>query len=186
MDLWFSKHEWYPCKPFDASFGRAFSIGCLSWKGKLMVHRGFLQQYLADDLHVQVNKKVDELLGAPECEGYGVVVVGHSLGGALAHLCAYELATLHPETPVDLITFGSVGNPTFARAINDLPNLRAFRVQNEMDIVTRAPLLNYRHAGHHIWMQKGTIRGPSHRAPFGPSSPTSYSGNSFRMAWTIW
>ena len=53
------------------------------------VHEGFLEAY--DSVHQKVLCVVDEVV-ADDCgEPWWVMVTGHSLGGALATLCAYEL-----------------------------------------------------------------------------------------------
>lgn len=93
-------------------------------------------------------------------EGWTVYLTGHSLGGALSTLCAYDLASRsesgwrrrHVVPPRALVnySYGSprVGNRAFARAFNDLvPN--CWRVVNNNDAVTSVPrLLGYSHVGH--------------------------------------
>lgn len=54
------------------------------------VHGGFQRAY--DAVHLRVLTLVEELTSAGN-EPWEVYVTGHSLGGALATLCAYELAT---------------------------------------------------------------------------------------------
>jgi Lipase (class 3) len=56
----------------------------------LQVHEGFLQAY--DSVHQQILSTVDEIVNDGSGERWWVMVTGHSLGGALATLCAYELA----------------------------------------------------------------------------------------------
>jgi nuclear pore complex protein Nup85 len=58
---------------------------------ELMVHSGFLTAY--DSVKVKVLRLVDQLTAdASEDRPWDVYVTGHSLGGALATLCAYDLA----------------------------------------------------------------------------------------------
>lgn len=57
-----------------------------------MVHSGFLSAY--DSVKVKVFSLVDALTAdASPARPWRVFVTGHSLGGALATLCSYELAT---------------------------------------------------------------------------------------------
>ncbi|KAJ1475070.1 class 3-domain-containing protein [Baffinella frigidus] len=93
------------------------------------VHLGFLRAYLSVRLRlVEVLKAtmtaseseksvVDRLKNAAGAEdGWEILVTGHSLGAALATLCAVDLAVLMPETKVRMYNFGSprVGNKAFA------------------------------------------------------------------------
>lgn len=56
-----------------------------------MVHSGFLNAY--DSVRQKVFSLVDALTASATPEApWRVYVCGHSLGGALATLCAYELA----------------------------------------------------------------------------------------------
>lgn len=56
---------------------------------KLLVHKGFLDAY--DSIKQSIFTVVDDLIG--DGEGWTVYVTGHSLGGALATMCSFELAS---------------------------------------------------------------------------------------------
>jgi triacylglycerol lipase len=84
-----------------------------------------------------------------------VHVTGHSLGGALAALCALDLA-LNRQGLVKLYTFGSpkAGNSAFATAIRKRVK-SCFRIYNTEDLVTRLPppsflAYRYEHAGNPV------------------------------------
>eukprot|EP00898_Chlorokybus_atmophyticus_P000968 jgi/Chlat1/1872/Chrsp141S02177 len=81
-----------------------------------------------------------------------VLVCGHSLGGALAMLCAYDLRMHASVLPGELFvyTFGAprVGNLALAAQYNSLvPN--TFRLVHARDTVTKVPLVvfGFKHAG---------------------------------------
>jgi triacylglycerol lipase len=69
-------------------------------------------------------------------------ITGHSLGGALAELCAAQ-AMFVSRIPVQgVYTFGQprVGNKDFAAAVNDKLGSGIYRFVNDRDIVPRVPL----------------------------------------------
>ena len=69
-------------------------------------------------------------------------ITGHSLGGALAELCAAQ-AMFCSRIPVQgVYTFGQprVGNKAFATAVNDKLGSGIYRFVNDRDIVPRVPL----------------------------------------------
>jgi|RhiMethySRZTD1v2_1073278.scaffolds.fasta_scaffold03861_16 triacylglycerol lipase len=80
-----------------------------------------------------------------------VWITGHSLGGALAELCAAQ-AVFVSNIPVQgVYTFGQprVGNKAFAEAVGARIGSRVFRFVNHRDIVPRVPLFSadYCHYG---------------------------------------
>ena len=82
------------------------------------VHHGFQLFYLAlrDDVLRQVERSLGSLAGA----GHDIVVVGHSLGAALATLCALDLA--NKGYAPTLITWASprVGDKAFSRLFAEM------------------------------------------------------------------
>ena len=83
------------------------------------VHDGFYRSWTRSLLQKQVTEAVQDIL--KERGVVPVLVVGHSLGGALATLCAAELMYTYNLTDVQLYTFGSprVGNAAFAEALRN-------------------------------------------------------------------
>ena len=92
-----------------------------------------------------------------------VYVVGHSLGAAVATVLAAAVAPALPSTRVTLCSFGSprVGDVAFVRHCASLPNLRSWRVQNELEMVSRVAFwlprpARYRHVeGHYFLLERG-------------------------------
>lgn len=105
-----------------------------------------------------------------ERAGLPVVLTGHSLGGALAQLCAYRL---HYETNLSIAcvyTFGSprIGGVKFATDYEKHLGHKTFRIVNGPDLVPRIPLklhllskatrkgdfsvFDYHHAGKQVYL----------------------------------
>ena len=87
---------------------------------------------------------------------------GHSLGGALAKLAAFDFAT-HPAGTYDVgavITFGAplVGDETFKTAYESTPGLarRTIRIAASLDLITMLTLapFTYRHVGREWHLNK--------------------------------
>ncbi|HEY3518186.1 MAG TPA: lipase family protein [Gammaproteobacteria bacterium] len=115
-------------------------------------------------VHSGFNREVDDLWPLMEEVLRGsnqpVWFCGHSLGGAMATICAYRCkrSSLTAD-PRELHTFGSprVGNK---RYIRQAP-LEHYRWVNNNDIVTRVPppWMGYRHGGDEIYLDRnGEIR----------------------------
>jgi len=91
-------------------------------------------------------------------KGYTVFLTGHSLGGALATLCAADVRVRMRGASVVMYNFGSpkVGNAEFVSKYNRLVP-ESFRVVNDADVFARLPrnkgigsvpgLTNYYHVG---------------------------------------
>ncbi|EFJ45180.1 hypothetical protein VOLCADRAFT_94625, partial [Volvox carteri f. nagariensis] len=151
--------------------GRGGGVGVV----RFMVHKGFLSAY--DSVRRTVFTLLDEITGAGDKgDNWRVLVTGHSLGGALATLAAYELAERRPLPPprppitltparsvqnITLYTFGAprVGNKAFAEEFDRLvPD--AWRVTNSNDIIPSVPrLMGYCHVGHAVRLDsEGQLR----------------------------
>ncbi|KAA8490758.1 Lipase [Porphyridium purpureum] len=110
------------------------------------VHGGFADAYIS--VRDEVAVLVQVLLAIKQRP---VFVTGHSLGGALATLCAYHLSKVCSESVREklvLVTCGSprVGNFFFNRRFKErVPN--AWRIHVERDPVPRVPKAPYMHVG---------------------------------------
>ncbi|XWS19898.1 hypothetical protein CRYUN_Cryun31cG0055800 [Craigia yunnanensis] len=73
-------------------------------------------------------------------EEVSLTVCGHSLGGALALLNAYDAATYFPDLFINVISFGAprVGNIHFKGKLNEL-GVKTLRVVVKQDIVPKLP-----------------------------------------------
>ncbi|KAI9844580.1 MAG: hypothetical protein M1838_002145 [Thelocarpon superellum] len=106
-----------------------------------LVHRGFLNSWL---------EIRDQVLGAvssakSQHPTFELVVVGHSLGGAIASLAAAELRK--EGNTAALYTYGSprVGNAPFADLVTDQAGGN-YRVTHTDDIVPRLPPISFDYA----------------------------------------
>jgi triacylglycerol lipase len=116
------------------------------------------------NVHSGFNREVDDLWPLLEAELRGsqhpVWFCGHSLGGAMATICAYRCTTSElTNNPQELHTFGSprVGCKKYIRHAN----VNHYRWVHNNDIVTRVPpaWLGYRHCGHEVYLDRhGRIR----------------------------
>lgn len=101
-------------------------------------------------LHVQVMRELTRLLTLYKGETLSITITGHSLGGALASLTAYEIAErgLNKQItrngtvetiPVTVFSFASprVGDAVFKRRFEEL-QLKALRVVNVHDMVPKS------------------------------------------------
>jgi pimeloyl-ACP methyl ester carboxylesterase len=108
------------------------------------VHRGFAAAW----------HSVADTVASIVPAGAHVIIAGHSLGGALATLCAETLWATH--TIDQVYTFGSprVGNGPFARAYAEKCGHVTWRVVNQGDPVPHVPWMaaTYRHVGIQIYL----------------------------------
>ena len=119
--------------------------------GEAKVEHGFLSIYTSkressrynkSSASDQVMKEVTRLVQLYKQRGEQVslTITGHSLGGALALLNAYEAATSLPGLPISVISFGAprVGNIAFRDELHQL-GVKTLRVVVKQDIVPRMP-----------------------------------------------
>ena len=140
---------------------------------KIRVHTGFLAAYKAPvvrgEIHRLVNSRVRK-----------IQVFGHSLGAALAVLCAVDLQYNFPDRDIECIVFGCprVGNAAFRDSYNKRV-FKTIRVENGNDIVTKVPLpiMGYRHVG--AKLKIGALRLPG-LVTFRSHDPRRYYENFLR------
>ncbi|CAK9025796.1 unnamed protein product [Durusdinium trenchii] len=134
----------YLLADFDVLQGNPFS-SCPGCK----IHRGFYKSWKS--LEAQTIQALKDL----ECEASPLRISGHSLGGSMAMLAAFELSKNY--TIKEVYTFGQprVGNDDWVQAFQKrMVNVPYFRVVDFMDPVPHLPpswLFGYRHAGPEVW-----------------------------------
>lgn len=123
-----------------------------------MVHHGFYFAYHNTTLRpgvLSAIKSVKELYGELD-----IIVIGHSMGGAIASFCALDLTVTLEAKNVQAMTFGQprVGNAAFASYYSQLvPN--TIRITNNHDIVPHLPPFypyfekkTYHHFPREVWL----------------------------------
>jgi triacylglycerol lipase len=110
------------------------------------VHRGFKRE--VDNLWPMIETALMN-------NKYPVYFAGHSLGGAMAKICASRCLLSHISTnPQQLYTYGSprVGNRSYVKFVT----LDHYRFVNNNDIVTRVPpvWMGYQHSGHEVYFNR--------------------------------
>ena len=112
-------------------------------QSKIRVHSGFLNAYKTPVVRDRLHKTI-----TPDINF--IKINGHSLGAALAVLCAVDLQYHFPELDIETYLFGCprVGNREFVHSYNKRVT-KTVRVENGNDIVTKLPfsLMNYHHVG---------------------------------------
>uniref|UniRef100_A0A1I7S5H6 Lipase_3 domain-containing protein n=2 Tax=Bursaphelenchus xylophilus TaxID=6326 RepID=A0A1I7S5H6_BURXY len=108
--------------------------------------------YHAFDQMWNKDMKVDFERYQAKFRTYDIWVTGHSLGGAMASLCAATIAFDYPKASerVVLYTFGEprVGDKKYADLLdNHIPN--SFRVIHNRDVVVNIPIIHAGHFWHH-------------------------------------
>lgn len=136
----FTATFWLDSWLIDASFGQVAPTVLNGYQRGQLVHKGFYNTYLEvrDQLWKMYNEgNFSEL-----------IITGHSLGGALSSICAFDF---YKQMPI-LYTFGSprVFNNTMALTMEKNFPTGKFRIANVQDTVTTVPFptllkTNYTH-----------------------------------------
>ena len=138
------------------------------------VHRGFHLSYQP------LKPQIQSLLSRAERKH--LWITGHSLGGALAVLCAYDLIENQRREVAGVMTFGQpmVARPKLAAHLDSILSSRFAHFVNESDVVPRIPP-SYRHCGSLVWYKNGTIRRSRPNQPLPATSekeaPDSFGAN---------
>lgn len=90
----------------------------------------------------QVNAQQVTQQSVNQSPGGSLVIVGHSLGGALANMLALDMAVNHPVSDLTLYTLAAArtGGDDFQQTFNQKVSV-SYRVYNEPDIVPKLPPL---------------------------------------------
>lgn len=100
----------------------------------IKVHKGFIECYRS------VRGQILEYISKHKKDLHHIVVCGHSLGGALATLCAVDVQYNHPDITISCYPSGNpaVGNKAFVRSYNKrVPDTT--RTYMRRDIVPKCP-----------------------------------------------
>ena len=117
---------------------------------KIGMHVGFYTYLFGTDKTKGSTSKYDQILAhlrslLQKHPGFSIQVCGHSLGGALSSLCAFQLALEENITkPVIAISFASpkTGNICLCRAVQELElqhKILCLRVVNHNDLIPQIP-----------------------------------------------
>lgn len=124
------------------------------------VHSGFFSSYNNTILRLAITSAVHK--ARKKYGDIGIIVTGHSMGGAMAAFCALDLAIKLGSDNVQLMTFGQprVGNAVFASYFAKyVPN--TIRLVHGHDIVPHLPpyfsflsKLTYHHFPREVWINE--------------------------------
>ena len=141
-----SKSDWYyDLKIFKHKLEEKYQ----SDNNDVYVHLGFYEQLTKGGSYNKILKTLKEALS--EHNDYELFITGHSLGGALCTLFGYLLSH-ELLNKVTVVSFASprVGNPEFRKEFDKRENLTHYRISNDRDIITAAPMINFQHVGINI------------------------------------
>ena len=136
-----SKADWY----YDLQFFKR------QLHDDVYVHKGFWNQLHINENYEKIKKILDELLAIEENKDFEIIITGHSLGAALSTLFGYEYSREIPQK-VTVVSFASprVGDEGWRKAFDAQENLTHYRISNNRDVVTAAPMFWYKHVGINI------------------------------------
>ena len=115
------------------------------------VHSGFMDQWVAVR-----NIIIERLNILTKGTQVALDITGHSLGGALGTLAALDLSVLPNVRVNKVVVFGAprVGDENFQRLYDQNLKAQTRRIINGDDIVTRVPVVGYRHVGNEVRVGK--------------------------------
>lgn len=138
IDNWLTNIHFSMIHPFNNEIG---------------IEKGFYNLFL--DINNDIYKNLDTL--SNYYDSTNLLITGHSLGGAISTLLAYDIVSKNKPYKITLITFGSprVGNINFIKDFNKY-NIYSHRITHYYDIVPHLPqqALGYYHISQEIWFNK--------------------------------
>jgi pimeloyl-ACP methyl ester carboxylesterase len=116
--------------------GKHLMHACPASWGSVKAHRGFYNALST------VYQGVRNEVRSRRTNDQKVFLAGHSLGGALATLCAYRFEKVGGVPVTGVYVFGSprVGDIAFANAYKDLLGSRTFRWVKNLDFASKLPV----------------------------------------------
>tara|TARA_B000000477_G_scaffold2994_1_gene2803 strand:+ start:21309 stop:22025 length:717 start_codon:yes stop_codon:yes gene_type:complete len=122
-------------------------------KDNIKIHKGFFDQYMS--VKDKIYKTIQQINKNINLEN--IHISGHSLGGALAYVCAVDIHLVTNNPNIRVLTIGSPrpGNKDFANYFNN--NIReSVRYKNKNDIITKMPLTSkFKHVHPSICLKDG-------------------------------
>lgn len=120
------------------------------------IHAGFFYSFYRVSSRLRDSiKQVAALI----TEEYTIDVTGHSLGGAMATICALDLVgqKMFPASRVRLFTFGQprTGNPAFAEFVSNIGFRSISRITFNNDLIPHVPptFMGYAHHRGEVWLE---------------------------------
>ena len=119
------------------------------------VHRGFYKSWTGNGFNSRIMDRMIEFIENSESQPAKVYLTGHSLGGALASLCAIDIMNAYDDRrdalDLTVYTYGQprVGNKAFGMDYNNKVT-NHFSVVNDQDPVSRIPKGNYKRNGSRV------------------------------------